>query len=45
MTGDPYSDTLIVKVIDDHNAESTSKKGGKVVGTAKDVDLCLTEKP
>ena len=35
VTGDPYSDTLIVKVIDDHNVESTSKKGGKVVGTAK----------
>jgi hypothetical protein len=35
VTGDPYSDTLMVKVIDDHNNESTSKKGGKVVGTAK----------
>jgi hypothetical protein len=35
VTGDPYSDTLSVKVIDDHNAESTSKKDGKVVGTAK----------
>jgi hypothetical protein len=35
VTGDPYSDTLCVKVIDDHNAESTSKKAGKVVGTAK----------
>jgi hypothetical protein len=35
VTGDPYSDTLGVKVIDDHNIESTSKKAGKVVGTAK----------
>lgn len=35
VTGDPYSDTLCVKVIDDHNIESTSKKAGKVVGTAK----------
>ena len=35
VSGDPYSDTLSVKVIDDHNVESTSKKAGKVVGTAK----------
>ncbi|MGA2965862.1 MAG: hypothetical protein ABSD64_06585 [Terriglobales bacterium] len=35
VTGDPYSDTLSVKVIDDHNLETTSKKDGKVVGTAK----------
>jgi len=35
VAGDPYSDTLCVKVIDDHNIESTSKKAGKVVGTAK----------
>jgi hypothetical protein len=35
VTGDPYSDTLSVKVIDDHNIESTSKKNGKVIGTAK----------
>jgi hypothetical protein len=35
VTGDPYSDTLSVKVIDDHNIESTSKKNGKVVSTAK----------
>lgn len=35
VTGDPYSDTLSMKVIDDHNAESTAKKGGKVIGTAK----------
>lgn len=34
---DPYADTLAVKVIDDHNIETTSKKGGKVVGTEKDV--------
>jgi hypothetical protein len=36
VTGHPYLDTLAVKVIDDHNAESTSKKDGKVVGTEKD---------
>jgi hypothetical protein len=36
VTGDPYSDTLAVKVIDDHNIETTSKKGGKVVGTGKE---------
>ena len=35
VTGDPYSDSLSVKVIDDHNVESTSKTAGKVVGTAK----------
>jgi len=35
VTEDPYSDTLIVKVIDDHNVESTSKKGGKIVETEK----------
>jgi hypothetical protein len=37
VTGDPYSDTLAVKVIDDHNVEQTSKKAGKVVGAEKDV--------
>lgn len=36
VTGDPYSDTLAVKVIDDHNIELASKKDGKVVGTAKE---------
>lgn len=35
VTGDPYSDTLCVKVIDDHNIESTNKKAGKVIGTGK----------
>jgi len=35
VTGDPYSDTLAVKVVDDHNVEFTSKKGDKVVGTSK----------
>lgn len=35
VTGDPYSDTMSMKVIDDRNAESTSKKDGKIVGTAK----------
>jgi len=36
VTGDPYSDTLAVKMIDDRNIELTSKKDGKVVGTAKE---------
>lgn len=35
LTGDPYADTMSVKVIDDHNIESTTTKNGKVVGTAK----------
>jgi hypothetical protein len=35
VTGDPYSDALAVKVIDDHTVETTSKKGGKVMGTGK----------
>jgi len=35
VTGDPYSDTMSVKVIDDHNIETTNKKDGKVVATAK----------
>lgn len=35
VTGDPYRDTLSVKVIDDHNVEFTSKKDGKVVMTLK----------
>lgn len=33
VTGDPYIDTLSVKVIDDHNEEDTAKKDGKVVLT------------
>jgi hypothetical protein len=35
VTGDPYTDTLCVKVIDDHNIESATKKDGKIVGTTK----------
>ncbi|MFZ1919071.1 MAG: hypothetical protein WAU58_15965 [Terriglobales bacterium] len=35
VTGHPYFDTMSVKAIDDHNVESTSKRDGKVVGTAK----------
>jgi hypothetical protein len=35
VAGDPYRDTVSVKVIDDHNAEFTNKKDGKVVGTSK----------
>jgi hypothetical protein len=33
---DPYADTMCVKVIDDHNIESTTKKDDKVVGTTKE---------
>jgi len=35
VAGDPYSDTLSAKVIDDHTIETTAKKDGKVVGTGK----------
>lgn len=35
VTGDPYRDTVSIKVIDDHNVDETSKKDGKVVATAK----------
>ncbi len=35
VTGDPYSNALSVKVIDDHNVENTFKKDGKVVFTEK----------
>jgi hypothetical protein len=35
VTGDPYSDALSVRVIDDHNVENTFKKDGKVVYTLK----------
>ena len=37
ISGDPYSDTIAIKVINDHEIEITRKKGGKVVGTIKDV--------
>jgi hypothetical protein len=37
LTGDPYADTLAVKVVDDHTVEETAKKGGKVVATSKAV--------
>jgi len=35
VSGDPYQDTMSVKVIDDRNVETTSKKDGKIVGTSK----------
>jgi hypothetical protein len=35
VTGSPYIDTENVKVIDDHNIETTEKKNGNVVGTGK----------
>lgn len=35
VTGYPYFDTLIVKVVDDHTIEQTDKKDGKVNGTSK----------
>ncbi len=35
--GSPYSDTVSVRVIDDNTTEVVTKKGGKVVGTTKDL--------
>jgi hypothetical protein len=35
VTDDPYSDSISVKLVDDHNFEMTRKKDGKVVGTSK----------
>ncbi len=35
VTGHPYYDTVAVKVISDHEIETTNKKNGKVVGTNK----------
>ena len=37
VTGDPNSDTRALKQIDDHTAELTVKKGGKVTVTGKAV--------
>jgi len=36
VTGHPYYDTVVIKVVDDHNVEITQKKDGKTVGTATD---------
>ena len=33
QTGDPNADSLSLKKIDDHHAEFTAKKAGKVVNT------------
>ena len=35
LTGNPYADAVAVKIIDDHNTESTTKYNGAVVGTMK----------
>jgi hypothetical protein len=35
VTGDPYSDSISVKVLDDRTIEQTSKKDGKIVATSK----------
>lgn len=35
VEGDPYVDTLAVKIIDKNNLEMTGKKGGKVVSRSK----------
>jgi hypothetical protein len=37
VAGHPYFDAMAVKAVDDHSVESTTKRGGKVVGTEKDV--------
>src|ERR1700758_1725671 len=34
VTGDPYRDTVAIKVISDHEIEETDKKNGKTVGTS-----------
>jgi hypothetical protein len=36
VTGQPYFDTMSMKVIDDHNVEGTTKRDGKVVGAEND---------
>lgn len=36
VTGNPYFDTMSMKVIDDHNVEGMNKREGKVVWTEKD---------
>jgi hypothetical protein len=35
VTGNPYYDTLAVKVLDDRSVETIEKKNGRVVGTSK----------
>lgn len=35
ISGNPYVDTVAIKVVNDHEIEETDKKGGKVVGTSK----------
>ena len=35
VTGQPYFDTLSVKIVDDHSIEETNKKDGKVNGSSK----------
>jgi hypothetical protein len=35
VTGDPYSDSISVKVVDDRTIEQTYKKDGKIVATSK----------
>ena len=40
VVGDPYADTLAVKIIDASNVEIVRKKGGKVVARSK-YSVCL----
>ena len=35
VAGNPYRDTISVKVVDDHTIEMTSKKDGRITGTNK----------
>ncbi len=35
VSGDPYHDTVSIKVVDDHTMEETDKKDGKIVTTTK----------
>ena len=34
VTGHPYTDSIAIKVVNDHQIEETDKKGGKVVATS-----------
>jgi hypothetical protein len=35
VSGDPYHDTVSIRVVDDHTMEETDKKDGKIVTTTK----------
>jgi len=37
ISGNPYIDTVAIKVVNDHEIQETDKKGGRVVGTLKSI--------